>query len=73
MKINDLLTIDGYTYAVFSSCNFNNTTYYYLTNGKQKIYCFFNNQKAVIVEDNSLINKLTPLFIENFKLHFDII
>lgn len=73
MKINDLVTIDGCTYAVFSSYNFNNTTYYYLTNGKQKKYCFFNNQKAVIVEDNSLINKLTPLFIENFKLHFDII
>ena len=73
MKINDLVTIDGYSYSVFSSCNFNNTTYYYLTNSKQKIYCFFNNQKAVIVEDNSLINTLTPLFIENFKLHFDII
>ena len=73
MKINDLVTIDGCTYAVFSNCKFSNTTYYYLTNGKQKKYCFFNNQKAVIVEDNSLINKLTPLFIENFKLHFDII
>ena len=73
MKIIDLVTIDGCTYAVFSNCKFSNTTYYYLTNGKQKKYCFFNNQKAVIVEDNSLINKLTPLFIENFKLHFDII
>lgn len=73
MKINDLVTIDGYTYIVFSNCKFSNTKYYYLTNGRQKIYCFFNNQKAVIVEDNSLINKLTPLFIENFKLHFDII
>ncbi|CDB27957.1 unknown [Firmicutes bacterium CAG:582] len=73
MKINDLVTIDGYTYIVFSNCKFSNTTYYYLTNGKQKIYCLFNNKKIVIVEDNILINKLTPLFIENFKLHFDII
>lgn len=73
MKINDLVTIDGCTYIVFSNCKFSNITYYYLTNGKQKIYCLFNNKKIVIVEDNILINKLTPLFIENFKLHFDII
>lgn len=73
MKIGDLVTIDENTYVIFSNCRFNNAEFYYLTNGKEKKYCFFNNQKAVIVEDNILINKLSPLFIENFKLHFDII
>lgn len=72
MKINDLVTIDGKTYIIFSKCKYNNTEFYYLINKNEKKYCFFENKKANLIEDKNLINTLTPLFIDTFKLHFDI-
>lgn len=45
MKIGDLVTIDENTYVVFSNCRFNNTEFYYLTNGKQKNTAFLITKK----------------------------
>ncbi len=72
MKINDLVTIDENHYIIFSKCKYNNTEFYYLINDKEKKYCFFENKKAILIEDKNLMDILTPLFIDTFKLHFDI-
>ncbi|MGN1372192.1 MAG: hypothetical protein ACI4XM_07965 [Candidatus Coprovivens sp.] len=73
MKINikDIITLnDNREYIVVSKVSIKEKIYYYLVennNTSNIIFCYLNNNRLVEINDNELIIKLLPLFIEAAK------
>lgn len=73
MKINQEIIINKNKYLIFSKCMYKEKYYYYLidNHNNKKIITINNNVKTI--KRKKLINILKPLFIENIKIHYDIL
>ncbi len=71
MKINitNVLALDdNKDYVVVSKANYENKEYFYLaevSNPKNVIFCYRDDNELTELKDNNLINKLLPIFVEN--------
>ncbi|MEG1015611.1 MAG: hypothetical protein RSE45_01600 [Bacilli bacterium] len=69
--IQDTLTLsDNNEYVICSKTKYNNEMYYYLVDikdNKNIMICFQGKDELVEVSDQSLINSLVPLFLDEIK------
>ncbi|MEG0799328.1 MAG: hypothetical protein RR228_02830 [Bacilli bacterium] len=69
--IQDTLTLsDNNEYVICSKTKYNNEMYYYLVDikdNKNIMICFQEKDELVEVSDQSLINSLVPLFLDEIK------
>lgn len=75
INIKDTLTLnDSNQYVVISKVNCSNKNYYYLldkNNNSNLKFCFEDNEKLVEINDEKLISKLLPLFVEAAQKEID--
>lgn len=71
IEITNLVTLsDDNEYVVVSKTVYNNVTYYYLVdinNNKNIKFLYQDNDELVEIEDDELIKRLLPLFLEEIK------
>lgn len=75
INIKDILTLnDSNQYVVISKVNCDNRNYYYLldkNNNNNLKFCFEDNEELVEINDEKLISKLLPLFVEAAQKEID--
>lgn len=75
INIKDILTLnDNNQYVVISKVNCDNRNYYYLldkNNNNNLKFCFEDNEELVEINDEKLISKLLPLFVEAAQKEID--
>ena len=75
IHIKDTLTLnDGNQYVVISKINCGDKNYYYLLDKNNNInlkFCFEDNEELVEINDEKLISKLLPLFVETVQKEID--
>ena len=76
INIKDTLTLDDNNkYVVVSKLNYENKNYYYLldkNNYSNFKFCYEDNDELVEINDNNLITKLLPLFVEVAQKEIDL-
>ena len=71
INIKDVVVLDDNNeYIVISKINYENKNYYYLVdknNSENLMFCYEDNEDLVELNDNNLITKLLPLFLQACK------
>lgn len=76
MEKHNYLLINNKSYTLFSKCELNSSTYLYLINTSypyDKLIVKYTNNKIKTITSEKLINKLTRMLLDSYKLKYDIL
>lgn len=76
MEKSNYLLINNKSYTLFSKCKLNSSTYLYLINTSypyDKLIVKYTNNKIKTITNEKLINKLTRMLLDSYKLEYDIL
>lgn len=76
MKKYNYLLINNKSYTLFSKCELNSSTYLYLINTiypYDKLIVKYTNNKIKTITNEKLINKLTRMLLDSYRLEYDIL
>ncbi len=76
MEKYNYLLINNKSYTLFSKCELNSSTYLYLINTiypYDKLIVKYTNNKIKTITNEKLINKLTRMLLDSYRLEYDIL